>query len=143
MPGSVRQTPQTKERATIIAASSAVNVAATVIQHNIAIQKVIIMTHCDWLIDHVGDRVWDWLTYRFLEKEQPPNSVAPEEYRLAHRGFRQLEESNVAVLFWKVADHLIPEPGHLANDPCDQLESDSEAQYEWETWYGRHVFTLK
>lgn len=141
-PASVRQTPQTKERAIIIAASSAVNVAATVIQHNSKIHKVIIMTHCDWLIDHMGDRVWDWLTHGFPEKEQLPNGVAPEEYRLTHGGFRQLEESNVAVLFWKVAAHSIPEPGRLANEHLDRLESDPEAQHEWETWYGRHVFTM-
>ncbi|ERF69536.1 hypothetical protein EPUS_01865 [Endocarpon pusillum Z07020] len=118
-PGSVRQPPPTKERATIVAASSAVNFAATVIQHNIEIQKVIIMTHCDWLIDH-----------------------RLKSIGLAYRGFRQLKESNVAVLFWKVADHLIPEPGRPANDSCDRFKSDPEAQYEWETWYGRHIFTM-
>lgn len=64
--------------------------------------------------------------FGFPAEEQLPAGVSPEEYKLAHHVFRQLEEKNIAVLFWKVAEHLIPEPGRLANDHLDLFERDLE-----------------
>jgi hypothetical protein len=141
-PCSVPQTARTVERAIIHAANSAVDKAAMVIVHGAKIQKVIIMTHCDWLVTHMNDKIWEWLAYGFRAEEQLPAGVSPEEYKLAHHIFRQLEEKNIAVLFWKVAEHLIPEPGRLANDHLDLLERDCEEQYKWQTSYARHLFMM-
>jgi hypothetical protein len=113
-----------------------------VIIRDVKMQKVIIMTHCDWVVTHMNDKIWGWLAHSFPAKEQLLAGVSPEEYKLAHHVFRQLEEGNIAVLFWKVAEHSIPETGRLANDHFDLLERDPEEQYKWQTSYDRHLFMM-
>jgi hypothetical protein len=141
-PCSVPQTAQTVEKAIIHAANSAVDKAAMVIERDAKIQKVIIMAHCDWLVTHMNDKVWEWLAHGFPSEEQFPAGVSPEEYKLAHHIVRQLEQKNIAVLFWKVVERLIPQPGRLANDHLDLLERDPEEQYKWQTSYDRYLFMM-
>jgi hypothetical protein len=140
---SVRQTAQTAARATIRAAANAVDTASKAVEEHPEIKKVIIMTHRGWLVTHMHGKVWDWLAYEFPPQEQLPSGVTPEEYRLAHRCFRQLEEQGIAVMFWKVSEDDIPEPGRLAIDYLDLLASDPSLQREWETWYDRYLFEMK
>ena len=64
----------------------------------------------------MSHRVWDWLAHGLPANEQLPIGVSLEEYKLAHRGLRQLEAKDVALLVWKVAAHSISEPGRLADD---------------------------
>lgn len=47
------------EKAIIIAASSTVNAAAMVIEPSTKILNTVIMTHGDWLVSHMNDKVWD------------------------------------------------------------------------------------
>jgi hypothetical protein len=74
-PVTPRQTPQTAERAIIVSAGHP------------NIQTVIIMTHCDWLVTHMDDKVWDWSAHRFPAEGHLPKGVSQEDYRLTHRNF--------------------------------------------------------
>ena len=54
--------------------------------------------------------------------------------------FRRLEEKGVVVLFWEVAEHLMSEPGRLANSYLNLMENDLDELHDWEISYHQFLF---